>query len=275
MVKQDKFFLCQPDREKSCGACCGLYNFVDHSRDFITSILRKRKKTLYHWKGTLEEYRHYMEKEEKPYILFPTIYTCPFLTFLDDEGEKIGCYLHPAVNNGNDLRDVAFYGSKICNEHRCVSYFYYRAVEIEAVIRFTHDWYIYGMVLHDIDFVKSFFKLIEEQISRGVKIEDLGNKEVQRGFEKYFALKEKWMYKENGMKILDKYEFHGNEYRIRKIETFGILDEKDDHYKIIRSLESNFKNKREVEEAVAFIDKIVKIVADAIVTSDNARVGVL
>lgn len=33
------FHLCQPGRGASCGACCGLYNFRDHSRAALTQRL--------------------------------------------------------------------------------------------------------------------------------------------------------------------------------------------------------------------------------------------
>ncbi len=269
MVKQEDFYLCMPDQEKSCGACCGLYNFVDHSRDFITFILRRRKKLFNTWNDDLRAYRMYMEKIEKPDILFPTIYTCPFLSFLDEDERKVGCLLHPRYR-GDDLRDVAFYGSKICNEHRCVSYFYYRPVEIEAILKFTHDWYLYGIVLHDIDFVKSFFHLIESRIARKIKKDDLSVEGVKIGFEKYFNLKENWPFLKKGRKILDKYEFHEKEYKIRHVETWGILSEKDPYYKIIRSLETEFRQKEEVYNAIDIIKDIVITTTKAILQFQEA-----
>jgi hypothetical protein len=36
------FHLCQPGGGPSCGACCGLYNFGDHSREAITQVLARQ-----------------------------------------------------------------------------------------------------------------------------------------------------------------------------------------------------------------------------------------
>ncbi len=274
MIKQGEFFLCQPDEEKSCGACCGLYNFIDHSREFITNILKERRETLLKWKGTLSDYRYFMEKKEKPYLLFPTTYTCPFLTFLNEENTKIGCVLHP-LYSGQDRRDVAYYGSKICSEHRCVSYLYYSEVEWKAVVKFTHDWYLYGMVLHDIDFVKSFFRLIEEKISRKITSHDLELLKVREAFEEYFSLKEKWPFKIKGGKVLDKYESHENEYRIRRLNTWGIVDEKSHYYKIFRSLESEFSSSEQLENAIKIFDKLINKIRIAIESSVGEKVGIL
>ena len=33
--------LCQPDSRKSCGACCGIYNYADSSREALVARLRK------------------------------------------------------------------------------------------------------------------------------------------------------------------------------------------------------------------------------------------
>ena len=34
--------LCQPDPSKSCGACCGLYNYADSGREALAARLRNR-----------------------------------------------------------------------------------------------------------------------------------------------------------------------------------------------------------------------------------------
>ena len=38
--------LCQPDASKSCGACCGLYNYADSSREALAERLRGRTRQL-------------------------------------------------------------------------------------------------------------------------------------------------------------------------------------------------------------------------------------
>ena len=40
------FHLCQPGRGASCGACCGLYNFRDHSRATLTERLGAQTDTF-------------------------------------------------------------------------------------------------------------------------------------------------------------------------------------------------------------------------------------
>ena len=47
------FHLCQPNGAKSCGACCGLYNWQDHSRGTVNSLLRRRTSLFFRWERRL------------------------------------------------------------------------------------------------------------------------------------------------------------------------------------------------------------------------------
>ena len=47
MSDSNFIILCQPDERKSCGACCGLYNYVDSSRSSLTLRLRSRTKRFH------------------------------------------------------------------------------------------------------------------------------------------------------------------------------------------------------------------------------------
>ena len=69
----------------------------------------------------------------------------------------VGCLLHPMVNNGKDLREHSFYGKELCASHECPSYIYLTEEEKKSVIYGADDWYIYGLVITDIDFVKGYF----------------------------------------------------------------------------------------------------------------------
>ena len=44
--------------------------------------------------------------------------TCWGLGFLDPERTRVGCLLHPAINNGKDLRDLTGWGNK-CRREAC------------------------------------------------------------------------------------------------------------------------------------------------------------
>ena len=159
---QYPFHLCQPDGAKSCGACCGLYNWHDHSRETLRSLLQRRTSLFFPW-GKEIDFHYYRQLAEVPASnpkLLETIYNCEFLGFIDQGQKRVGCLLHPSIHEGVDLRGNSFYGAELCAGHFCPSYTHLTKVEQSAVFMALDDWYLYGLVITDIDLVKEFFQKI-------------------------------------------------------------------------------------------------------------------
>jgi hypothetical protein len=152
------YTLCQPDRSKSCGACCGLYNLEDHSRATLEPLLRRRTSLYPSLREDPRRFQEVCSPEAFPPNpkLLEAVYNCEFLGFLDREEKKVGCLLHPLVNDGLDLRNHCFYGAELCAGHFCPSYTCLTKVEQKAVLNSVNDWYLYGLVITDIDLVKEF-----------------------------------------------------------------------------------------------------------------------
>jgi len=206
--------LCHPDLEKSCGACCGLYNYVDHRRETLTRLLKERtllflsKKPSSEW---ISLYRKEARRLETYSPLCKEIYCCEFLGFVD-HNRRVGCLLHPALW-GEDLRDFSFYGKKLCSEHLCPSQTYLTEDEKEIVIKVVNDWYLYGLVISDLDFVREGLALIANGIGRSLKVRDMENPFLRGALGKFFAFKENWPFKDGRLR-LGKYWFSEGEYRI-------------------------------------------------------------
>ncbi|MBW2624491.1 MAG: hypothetical protein JRD68_16400 [Deltaproteobacteria bacterium] len=99
--------LCRPDDQKSCFACCPPIrpSRYDHA-DFKTTLRRQL------WDNTISL------RESAPKEKIITGYSCWGLGFLDQRGIQAGCLLHPAQNQGRDLRDLTGYGDK-CRRELC------------------------------------------------------------------------------------------------------------------------------------------------------------
>ncbi len=101
--------LCAPDRNLSCFGCCppirpGHYDPLD----FVGSLRRE-----------LAENRAAFPRS--PLRARPIVgYHCWALGFLDAKGGTAGCLLHPARNQGRDLRGLIDYGDK-CRRESCVA----------------------------------------------------------------------------------------------------------------------------------------------------------
>ena len=249
--------LCQPDNQKSCGACCGLYNWDDHSRGALEPLLHKRTdlfRSLGSFTRSLDVYRIKASGLYPGLKLFETIYNCEFLGFVDRDRKRVGCLLHPIVNDGRDLREESFYGKELCAGHECPSHTYLTEEEKKAVIYGSDNWYIYGLVITDIDFVKEYFSTINNILGETIDPEQIKRPQLKEVVSDYFRLKEDWEFKSEE-KRFGKYYFSYAEYNIAKIdyqERLGINGSSFD--KILVSLGSEFQSAGDLRKAEGILE---------------------
>ena len=252
--------LCQPDQKKSCGACCCLYNWEDHSRHTLEALLRRRINLFLSLRENpdLQEYSRLSRQFSDQGKLCETIYNCEFLGFLDREEKRVGCLLHPSLHQGRDLRVHSFYGVELRAGHFCPSYTYLTAVEQEAVITAIDDWYLYGLVITDIDFVKEFFTIIQNRLRENLKGQRVEGSRVQEALLDFFRLKENWIF-QSSKNRLGKYCFSQAEYQIAQIEYERNWNMKPSRFnKILVSLSSEFKTREDVVEAELIIEEKIR-----------------
>jgi len=255
-VQTSGIHLCQPDNTKSCGACCGLYNWEDHSRAALQWLLNGRTDLFANAAsdGDFEGYRSLAATFVPGPKLCETIYNCEFLGFVDGGRTRVGCMLHPACNRGADLRSRSFYGAELCASHYCIGYTCLRKMEQQAVVQSVDDWYLYGLVITDIDLVKSFFTHAENRMGDCVRSDRLGDKAVREALRDFFMLKEHWKFA-TGRQMLGKYYFSEGEYYTARIEYEKRLGNRRSPFdRILTSLSSEFSSAAELEEAEAIIE---------------------
>jgi hypothetical protein len=257
--------LCQPDARKSCGACCGLFNYQDHSRATLQHLLRKRAEFFEKFgrEDRAEEYRKRTKAVVSSPKLVENIYNCEFLGFLDKEERRVGCLLHPAKNKGEDLRNNSFYGADLCAGHLCPSYTYLTVIEQKAVVAVLDDWYLYGLVITDIDLVKEFFRHAQTRLGDSIHPDRLEKDAVKNSLRDFFALKENWPFASTDNR-LGKYYFSHSEYQIARIEYEKEWKIKPSRFdKILISLSSEFSALDEVRRAEELIEEKIRNFLDA------------
>jgi hypothetical protein len=248
--------LCHPDLTKSCGACCGLYNWEDHSRGTLTPLLEKRTGLFFAAGQDPEVFRRAVAREWSPSNpkLLETIYNCEFLGFLDEEKRRVGCLLHPSANRGRDLRDRCFYGTEICAGHLCPSHTHLTRAEQKSVLAALEDWYLYGLVITDIDLVKEFFHHVQTRLGDSVREERLEERKIRETLRDFFVLKESWKFASSKNR-LGKYYFSHSEYQIARVEYEKNWRLKPSRFdKILVSLSSDFQAPEEVLEAESIVE---------------------
>ena len=249
--------LCQPDNNKSCGACCGLYNWEDHSRKTLTALLETNTRLFFSFgqKPDIAAYRTLQSETVAQQKLCETIYNCEFLGFINKEQTRIGCLLHPCLHQGDDLRESSFYGAEMCAGHFCPSYTYLTASEQAAAATVLDDWYLYGLIVTDIDFVKEFFTIVQNRLGDCLNPERFFELEMKNALRNYFQLKEHWKFAA-AKNRLGKYYFSRAEYQIARIEYEKNWKIKPSRFdKIFLSLASEFSTEEEVAEAERIVEE--------------------
>ncbi|RKH88535.1 hypothetical protein D7Y21_14520 [Corallococcus sp. AB045] len=188
------FHLCQPGAGASCGACCGLYNFRDHSRAALTRRLTTQTERLSRTPHTPEAYAeaaHELTANRDAPALFPIVRVCPLLGFLDAEHQRVGCLGHPLVTGGTDLRDCGVYRATICETFTCPSFGWLTDAQARLVQAACADWYLYGLVITDVEFVRGCLKLLEWELGGPASPDRLRERpESLAAVRRLFALKE-------------------------------------------------------------------------------------
>ncbi|MBN1829865.1 MAG: hypothetical protein JW884_12085 [Deltaproteobacteria bacterium] len=259
--------LCQPDEGKSCGACCGLYNYRDNSRQALAERLRRRTELFRQTSRTvkgLERFSRRIGETEPQEKLFEDIYCCEFLGFVDAYERRVGCLLHPGRNEGVDLRDSAFYGKDLCDGHYCPSYSQLTSLEQQSVIHSISDWYLYGIAITDIDLIKEYIRQVSDRIGETPRLSRvLENKQLLSAIGDFIAFRIDWPYRAPEGNRFGKYCFADAGYDIDRIDYESLGCRRSPYDRILVSLASRFQTIAELKHAESIIENnISRFAAD-------------
>jgi hypothetical protein len=252
----ERLILCQPDPGKSCGACCGLYNYVDSSREALAARLRTRTRRYREMVSSFDDLARYAAAtfaEEDFTKRYEVIYCCEYLGFLDDSEKKVGCLLHPMQNNGIDMRGVSFYGQQVCADHLCPSHHFIRRNQQLVLLKIIDDWYLYGLCLTDIDLVVTYFRLIADQVGQELKPRNFDDPKLKSIALEYFNWKTSWPFRSEEANRLGKYYFDGSQYMISHIDYEKFGRDISPYNAILLSLSSQFETAAQLEMAESMI----------------------
>ncbi len=253
--------LCQPDSQKSCAACCGIYNFKNNTRQAVSCRLQRNSSFIKH--DTLEltpktlhsHSRNWRSRDNGDAKRFETVFNCEFVGFLDAACRRVGCLLHPLLHHGKDLRDCSFYGAELCDGHFCPSYHYLTLEEQAFVVKTIEDWYLYGLVITDIDLVKGIYQALSDRLGQAVQPSLLASQPVQRAVGKLWQWKPHWPYRRDGFDWFGKYLFIGDHYEEIYIpyELWGVKP--SSYHRILLALGSELRSLEQLRDAELLIEE--------------------
>lgn len=152
--------LCQPDEQKGCSACCGLFNHNRIEKEALDKYLAANTRIF---KNT-----PLADIDNEPPVSSVrdnTSHICPYQGFIAPG--KPGCLIHPAVN-GKDYRDRSLFGKKICDNFLCPAYTLLSHRQKMDLVNYVNDWYLYTVAIID----PESFVWIHNQIADCIELTD-------------------------------------------------------------------------------------------------------
>jgi len=194
-------YLCQTGTCVSCGSCCGLYNIENLSQDRLLSILAERTGSFAGVPRTIdgilafEQERMQREGTDAPIADF---HHCVFVGLIRDEGERIGCLLHPLAsgNGGIDWRGLSFYGGAACKHFFCPSYDELEARFKRIARAVLDDWYEYGLIIPEHRFLEAALGAVESRLGFPLDATTLAPKD-KTALAELLRLKLRWPFRDN------------------------------------------------------------------------------
>ncbi len=254
-------YLCQINENVSCGACCGLYNVPDLTREKLSLMLSERTEAFMKVPREIDAILEFGKNQlsaENKVRPFPEFHHCPYIGFIGKERMRPGCLLHPASdgNNGIDYSGLSYYGSMTCHIYFCPSYTMlpenYKRIIREA----ADDWYAYGLIITEIVLINAFFSEIESRLQGKIDETDIQTNQALIGIIKEFiGFKADWPFRSSADTAAN-YFFKDNLYERKPVDYSGInSDSPVSRYDLIfREFGSSFKSVEELRNAESMMD---------------------
>jgi len=256
-------------RSVSCGACCGLYNLPDPSRDRLQTLLQNRTEAFGRLPREEEAILAFGEAEEKalprkrPYADF---HHCPFLGLSGESRSRVGCLLHPLAegNGGVDYRGLSFYGGLACRTYFCPTHRRLSAPVKRILREAATDWYAYGLLITEADLLEAFFTEVEARLGTPLPeaLEEAGEPH-REGLRDLFGLKIDWPFR-SGLAGLCHY-FFDDRLHPKPVPDWDRLGIPPPRYaRLLVELGSRFSAGGEVRRAEAILEVRIGRVAAAL-----------
>jgi hypothetical protein len=247
----------------SCGACCGLYNCADASREGLEDLIGGRTEAFQRVPrdpDAITDFQLRMERGDSRPRPYPDFYHCPFLGFVDPDRRRVGCLLHPLAdgNVGIDYRGLSFYGGLACRDYFCPSYRNLSPAHKQIVKAVCDDWYLYGLVITEDRLLGAFFAEIEKRLNRPLSAADvLPHAASRKAVLEFLSLKLNWPYRVADAKGPGNYFFNDGLYPKPPVDYSQLGAGPSTLDPILHELASAFDRPAALRKAEALIENLL------------------
>ncbi|MCP4351822.1 MAG: hypothetical protein GY795_40690 [Desulfobacterales bacterium] len=254
-------YLCQVNDQVSCGACCGLFNVSDVSQSVLTSMLMRRTEAFAKVPRNMDsilEFKEEIEAREIQVRPFPDFHHCPYIGLTGPNRSCVGCLLHPLAsgNNGIDFRGLSYYGGVACRVYFCPTYHSLPKSYKEIIRKIATDWYLYGMVITEVNMLNAFFQETEKRLGYEITKEDFSwNGKSADIVREFLSLKIDWPFRASNT-ILCNY-FFGDKLYPKPLFNYKAIGSSVSKYDVIlQELVSSFDSAEELHWAENILDQL-------------------
>lgn len=115
------------------------------------------------------------------------------------------------------------------------------------------DWYLYGLVVTDIDLVKDYYEKARTHLGGPLKPDIMKDPQLTVIASNFLSLKENWKFRKDGR--FGKYAFSYGEYRLARMDYEALGTRESKYHKILLSLGSSFETGDDLAEAEEILDR--------------------
>ena len=251
-------YLCQVRESVSCGACCGLYNVMDPSRENLTALLERRTRRFAAVNcrnlDTVLSYQKWVADTEPQVRPLPEFHHCPFIGLIGREMFRPGCLLHPLGNDGLDLRGLSDYGGLACRSYFCPTHEKLAAGIKRSIRSAARDWYEYGLMITEAGLIQA----VLDAACRSEISEDADPERDVDVIWKWMDIKQTWPYRAQPTLGLIHYFFNDRLYD-RPPVNYGVIGANPSKYDtLFQELSSSFASIHELREAEAMVSDLLR-----------------
>jgi hypothetical protein len=254
-------YLCQVSETVSCGACCGLYNVADLSRDNLHAMLAER---THRFAGmadrnldALLSFRKWVEDSEPYERPLAEFHHCPYIGLIGRNLSRPGCLLHPLGNSGIDLRGISDYGGFACRAYFCPTHDCLSADIKISIQKAARDWFEYGLMITEASLVQAVLDAAGVSTFRR-EGQDPVSARCTDIIRELMDLKPCWPYRSDPAIGWVHYFFNDRLYARAPVEYAAIGAKPSRYDRIFKELGSRFGSVKELREAEDVMEAMLK-----------------
>jgi len=255
-------YLCQVSETVSCGACCGLYNLPELSREKVENLLAGRTEDFASVPRTEDDIFDFKRRNAAPHRLsrpFAQFHHCPFLGLIGNGKRRVGCLLHPEApgNNGIDYRSLSWYGEMACRSYFCPATrkmpSAYQAILKESV----DNWYDFGLIVTEYSLLTAYFREMEARLGRQIAVSDYSrNLPAKNALKDFVRLKSIWPHRRHDAPGPCNFFFENGLYPRPEVFRATLDIRLSPYEEIFKELDTGFSSEEEVETAERLLNAL-------------------